>query len=118
VAFLAVAVGVLVCRLAQRDGGSDLLGQTRQRIARLKAAVEEQRSSSEQAVAEYKPKVPGRLDDLTTSAEALLRQLPGVVQAEVAVAVARPSARVVHLHDWHHVPRDLYALDARQVYGR
>src|SRR5262245_44425275 len=32
--------------------------------------------------------------------------------------LARPSARIVQLRDWHFVPRDLYALDARQVYGR
>jgi hypothetical protein len=112
-------VALFVWRLAQRDGsGDDLLGQARQRIARLEAAVEEQRTASEQAVVQYKPKVAGRLDDLSTPAEALLRQLPGVAQVEVAVAVARPSARIVHLRDWHRVPRDLYALDARQVHGR
>src|SRR5262249_9969003 len=68
-------------------------------------------TASERAVVEYKPKVSGRLDDLTTSAEALLRQLPGVVQVDTSVSVARPSARIIHLRDWHYVPRDLYALD-------
>jgi hypothetical protein len=118
-AFLAAAVAFLVLRLAQRDGnGDDLLGQARQRVDRLQAAVEEQRTISERAVTEYKPRGPGRLDDLTTSADALLRQLHGVVQVDTSVSVARPSARIVQLRDWHHVPRDLYALDARQVYGR
>ena len=50
--------------------------------------------------------------------DALLRQLPGVAHVETAVAVARPSARIIHLRDWHSVPRDLSALDLRQAHGR
>jgi hypothetical protein len=42
----------------------------------------------------------------------LLRQLPGVVQVEVAVRAEQPTHRIVHLRDWHFVPRDLYALDS------
>src|SRR5262249_10966589 len=119
VGFGAVAGGVLALRLARRDGGGDdLLGQTRQRIAQLKAAVEEQRTAPARAVLEHKPKGPGRLDDFTTSAEALLWQLPGVVRVDTSVSVARPSTWIVQLRDWHYVPRDLYALEARQVYGR
>src|SRR5262245_66447880 len=49
---------------------------------------------------------------------ALLRQLPGVAHVELAVAVARPSQRIIHLRDWHYVPRDLSALDLRQAHGR
>src|SRR5262249_3975930 len=115
VAFSAAAVAVL----AGRDGGGDdLLGQTRQRIAQLQAAVEEQRTASERAVTEYKPKGPGRLDDLTASAEALLRQLPGVVQVDTSASVAGPSARIVQLRAWDPGPRGLYALEPRPLHGR
>jgi hypothetical protein len=37
---------------------------------------------------------------------------------EVLVAAPRPSCRIVHLRDWHYVPPDLFALDARQAAGR
>jgi hypothetical protein len=40
-----------------------------------------------------------------------LRQLPGVVRVEVLVHADQPTHRIVHLRDWHFVPRDLYALD-------
>ncbi|HKB38160.1 MAG TPA: hypothetical protein VKD72_17060, partial [Gemmataceae bacterium] len=36
----------------------------------------------------------------------------------MSVPAIKPSACLVPLRDWHYVPRDLYALDARQVYGR
>ena len=36
----------------------------------------------------------------------------------MSVPAIKPSARIVHLRDWHYVPRELYALEARQVYGR
>jgi hypothetical protein len=37
-----------------------------------------------------------------------LRQLPGVVQIEVAVRADEPAHRIVHLRDYHYVPKDLY----------
>jgi hypothetical protein len=43
--------------------------------------------------------------------EDLLRQLPGVVSVEVMVYADQPAHRIVHLRDWHFVPRDLFALD-------
>lgn len=47
-----------------------------------------------------------------------LRLLPGVAEVEVLVPAAHPTRRVVHIRDWHFVPRDLYALDLRQAAGR
>ncbi len=41
----------------------------------------------------------------------LLRQLPGVVDVEVLVAAPKANRRIIHLRDWHHVPRDRFALD-------
>jgi hypothetical protein len=87
---------------------------TEERIRRLAEEVERQRQGSAAAVAAYAPKVVGRLDDLRANAAAILRQLPGVARVEVLVAVPKPTHRIIHLRDWHHVPRDLFALGARQ----
>lgn len=54
---------------------------------------------------------------LGTPADAL-RHLPGVGEVEILVAAPRPTRRIVHVRDWHFVPRDLYALDLRQAAGR
>jgi hypothetical protein len=35
----------------------------------------------------------------------------GCPQVEVAVHPEQPTHRIVHLRDWHFVPRDLYALN-------
>src|SRR5262249_6090588 len=40
------------------------------------------------------------LDDLTASAEPLLRTLPGVVKVEVLVATASPTLRIIHIRNW------------------
>lgn len=47
-----------------------------------------------------------------------IRSLPGVADVELLVAVENPARSVVHVRDWHVVPRDLYALDLRQAAGR
>jgi hypothetical protein len=36
-----------------------------------------------------------------------------VAKVEVLVATERPSHRIVHIRDWHYVPRELYAADLR-----
>jgi hypothetical protein len=54
---------------------------------------------------------------IETHADAL-RQLSGVGEVEVLVAAAHPSHRIIHIRDWHLVPRDLYAIDLRQAAGR
>lgn len=62
---------------------------------------------------------PAHAADESTGPHAdALRQLPGVSEVEVLVAVARPTRRIIHVRDWHYVPRDLYALDLRQAAGR
>jgi hypothetical protein len=81
-------------------------------ILRLERQVESQRNASAQAVADYAPKLAGRLDDLTIPAANLLRQLPGVADVEVLVRVEKPTHRVVHLRDWHFVPKELFRQDA------
>ena len=48
----------------------------------------------------------------------ILRRLPGVAEVEALVTAPRPARRIVHLRDWHYVPPDLFALDARQAAGR
>ncbi len=73
---------------------------------------------SAQVAAEYQPSIPGRLDDLTIPAEALVRGLPGVVGVEVAVSSLKPTHRIVQLRDWHFVPRDLYAGELLATAGR
>jgi hypothetical protein len=66
----------------------------------------------------WRPAPPvGRLDDLDADAAGLLRRLPGVV----AVTGDGPrglSHRIIHLRDWHLIPRDLHALDAGRARER
>ncbi len=92
--------------------------QIEDRRPKLKQLVAEQEIESAKAVANYLPKHKTRIDDLDAQVVDLLRQLPGVVHVEVAVAAAKPTCRIVHLRDWHYVPKDLYALDMKQAHGR
>jgi hypothetical protein len=116
---VAIAViGAIAFWLAWKGPGSGFLAETQRRIARLRAEVEEQRGAAERVVANYQPTSRGRIDDLQAPVEPLLRQLPGVVHVDTPVAVERPSARIIHLRDWHYVPRDLYAAEERAVHRR
>jgi hypothetical protein len=78
----------------------------------------DQEERSAQAVAAYQPKTTARIDDLSTSVPDLLRQLPGMVQVEIAVRADKPTHRIIQLRDWHFVPKDLYAIDMRNALGR
>src|SRR5580765_1279729 len=55
--------------------------------------------------------------DLSADAAELLRGLPGVSHVD-AVAVEKPTKRIIHLLDYHYVPRDLYALDFKAATGK
>ena len=55
------------------------------------------------------------LDDLEADAVALLNEADGVARVERLVAVPRPQHRIVHIADWHTVPRALYAADLRDI---
>jgi hypothetical protein len=79
--------------------------------------------SSMKAVADQEskaalPLIQARIDDLGTSPVDLLRHLPGVVQVEVGVPSEKPTCRVVHLRDWHFVPRNLFAIDIENATHR
>ena len=69
-------------------------------------------------VANYRPTNHARIDDSGTAVVELLRSLPGVVRVEVGVQADQPTCRIVHLRDWHFVPKDLYALDMKTATGR
>lgn len=55
------------------------------------------------------------LDDLQSDAAALLYEADGVDRIERLVAVERPRHRIIHIADWHTVPKDFYAADLRAV---
>ena len=55
----------------------------------------------------------GDLSDLTVSAENILAGLPGVEKVEVLVAADWPTHRIIHIADWHFVPRAAFAADLR-----
>lgn len=42
-----------------------------------------------------------------------LRKLPGVHAAEIAHRAEQPTHRIVHVANWHYVPRDAFAADLR-----
>jgi hypothetical protein len=79
----------------------------RLRIGDLRGRVEEQRAASAEAVEKYQPTIAGRVDDLGRPVVDLLRQLPGVAEVQMVAANGKPTRRLIHLRDWHYVPRDL-----------
>ena len=91
---------------------------TEDRIPKLKKQIAEQEGESAHAVTEYAPKIKTPLHELDSSVVDLLRQLPGVVQVEVGVAAKNPTSRIIHLRDWHYVPRELFALDMKAAHER
>lgn len=84
----------------------------------LKRLVAEEEERAAKLVADYTPSTPGQIDDLSAPAADLLRQLPGVADVEAPPPAKKPTHRLVHLRDWHFVPRDLYALDMQTAYKR
>lgn len=65
------------------------------------------------AQAFQRPSPSTRIEDLSASAEPILKKLPNVVDVEVKVQVEKPSHRIIHLRDWHWIPRDSFAIDVR-----
>lgn len=93
-------------------------GPTEDRIPKLKEQIAEQEVESAKEVAEYTLASKVRIDDIDSPVADLLWRLPGVVYVEVGVAAAKPTSRIIHLRDWHSVPKELYALDMKSVHGR
>jgi hypothetical protein len=92
---------------------------TASRLSELRKLIEDQEKESATAVATYAPKTAAaRLDDLTASPESVFKELPGVAHVEVAIQAENPTHLIVHLRDWHYVPKDLYAIDLRNSAGR
>jgi hypothetical protein len=88
------------------------------RLSELRELVNQQESVAAGVLDRYVPTAAGRLDDLSAPVGALLRQLPGVVDVQIAVSVEKPTHRVVHLLDWHFVPKELYRIDLQAAAGR
>src|SRR5262245_747913 len=105
-AFLALSVSVLAVVLYFKSR-QDETQEIKKRIARL----EEQVGKARKETPSYRPKNAGRIDNLSYSAEDILRQIPGIADVEVAVPAKNPTHRIVHIRDWHHVSKELFALD-------
>ena len=115
---VVLLVGAMFLYVNNQKTAPTLQTKTEDRRLKLKLLVAEQEVESVQAVATYLPKNKTRIDDLDAPVVDLLRQLPGVVHVEVAVAAAKPTCRIVHLRDYHFVPKELYAIDMKQAHGR
>jgi hypothetical protein len=89
---------------------------TEDRIRALEEQVERERQAAVEAAAAYLPTVAWRTGDPAVPAD-LLRQLPGVANVEVLVFDPRtkPGRLLVHVRDWHYVPRQSFALDVGQA---
>jgi hypothetical protein len=113
VAFLALAVVAGVWYWSSWRRSDSALSSLRLRVNDLRGRVEKQRAASPEAAEKYQPATVGRVDDLGRPAADILRQLPGVVSVEVVPASGKPARRLIHLRDWHYVPRNLFALELR-----
>src|SRR5262245_2949368 len=94
-ATLAVLVALAV--FALRHGSTppaDNAGppETDEHLRELRLRVERE-AAADAAARNYRPKVAGRLDDLTALAADILRGLPGVAEVEVPVRPKWPSTR-------------------------
>jgi hypothetical protein len=89
------------------------LSSLRLRIGDLRGRIEKERTASAEAVEKYRHQDNSKVDDLGRPVEDILRQLPGVVSVEVVPAEGKPARRLIHLRDFHYVPRDLFALELR-----
>ncbi|MFH1920709.1 MAG: hypothetical protein ABIP48_12570 [Planctomycetota bacterium] len=87
----------------------------KQRIRRLRQLVRETKEAAPLAVDSYRPTVNGPVDDLDAPVYDFLRQLPGVVKVSIHKPVDRPTHRIVHLTDWHFLPKALFAADIWDV---
>ena len=56
-----------------------------------------------------------KIDDLSTNIVPLLRQLPNVVEVKHKVLSDKPTHRIIHIADWHFVPKADYAADLRSL---
>ena len=86
---------------------------TSDRIQDLKRLILKQSKAGET----YQPAIEGDLEAADSPVLKILKQLPGVVAVEVPIQVKRPKHRIVHLKDWHYLPKDLFAADIRDVRG-
>ena len=93
---------------------------TEEPVPKIKDHSDDEDAELSHVVANYRPTTQARLDDLHSSVSVveLLRGLPGVVRVDVGVKAEKPTCRIVHLRDWHFVPKDLYALDMKTATGR
>jgi len=82
-----------------------------QRIQRLRQLVRETREAAARAVDSYCPTMKDSLDDLGTPVPDLLCRLPEIAKVSIHKPVDRPTHRIVHLTDWHFLPKDLFAAD-------
>ena len=71
----------------------------------------------EEAVANYSPRSPEKITDLTVPPTNVLKGLPGVQDVQIQVQHTRPQRRIIHLRQWHFVPRDLFAREMRADRG-
>jgi hypothetical protein len=83
----------------------------------LRVQLERIESDVEQAVREYSPKNPGRIDDLAVTFEPIIKALPGVDKV-IVTGPDRPAKRLIHIADWHYVDKDLFKIDMEQAHGK
>jgi len=111
----SVALVIYLNRTSQPQRQQQTIVDRRPELRKLVAMQE---AESAQAITNYQPKTTARIDDLNIPATEILRPLPGVVQVEVCLKAEKPTSRIIHLRDWHFVPKELYALDMKQAHGR
>jgi hypothetical protein len=57
-----------------------------------------------------------RLSKFAGPANKAFGNLPGVAEVEILIPVGRPTHRIVHIADWHFVPRNAFAADIRDQF--
>jgi hypothetical protein len=111
---LAIVIAVAVAIYLRRP-----LETIVDRRPELRKLVAEQEAESAQAVANYTPARKGDIGDIGALQAETLRGLPGVLDVDVMVNPEKAKNRcIVHLRDWHFVPRDSFAIDMADAYGR
>lgn len=79
----------------------------------LKKQIAEQTVESDRSVAEYVPTRQDGIDDVNAPVHVLLQQLPGVAEVERRLPVEAPTNRIIHLRNWHWIPKEHFVIDVR-----
>jgi hypothetical protein len=113
VAIVSISLGLAIRHWRSGRGGDDDMDAVQHRIELLEVEL-----ANPENAPDYQPKFSGDIATLDAPALDILRQLLGVVQVEALVTCPAPTQPIIHIRDWHLVPRDDFVAVVNASLGR